>query len=121
LEPFLALRHRELDALPFLQGTMPVTSYCAEVYKHVITLLSLDEAVALGIVKPLYRTDFTFGHKLDASAALKKPLLLVEDKALETKPAAGLGCPPSIPRAHPLRPYQPPPSSLLPRTEPGDK
>jgi hypothetical protein len=53
---------------------MPVTADRAEMYKHVVTLLSLDEAVTFGIVKPLYRTDFTLGHK-HTPLTLNEPLL----------------------------------------------
>jgi hypothetical protein len=52
------LGHVELDRLAFLEAPEPACLDGREVHKNIFATLPADEAVALGIVEPLYRSLF---------------------------------------------------------------
>jgi hypothetical protein len=49
-----ALGHFELHCLPLLQAAEAACLNCGEVHEDILARLTADEAVALGVVKPLY-------------------------------------------------------------------
>ena len=59
LQTFFALAHGKFNALPFIQGAVAVALDRGVVDEDIATLITRYEAVALGGVKPLYRTGFT--------------------------------------------------------------
>ena len=59
LQPLRALRNFELNGLPFLKTLEPARLDCREVYKHILTALTADEAVAFGVVEPLHCSLFS--------------------------------------------------------------
>src|SRR3970282_2402644 len=64
LQALLALGDGEADLLAFLQALEALGLDGAEVNKHVLAILTADEAEALGIVEPLDGTGFTVRHNL---------------------------------------------------------
>jgi hypothetical protein len=58
LSSFGTLDHLELHRLVFGQGTEPVAYDSAVMHKHIRTVFPADEAKALGVIKPFYRTSF---------------------------------------------------------------
>ena len=46
--------HVELHLLPFLQAAKAARLYGGEMHEDVLTTLTADEAIAFGVVKPLY-------------------------------------------------------------------
>ena len=49
-----AFGHLELHSLPFLQAAKPASLNSGEMHEDVLAILAADEAVAFGVVKPLY-------------------------------------------------------------------
>ena len=49
-----ALRHVELHRLPFLQAAEAPCLNSGEMHEDILSRLAADEAVAFGVVKPLY-------------------------------------------------------------------
>jgi len=62
LQAFLALHAGVFNPLPFDQGTMPLTADRPIVDEHIRTTFALNEAIALGIVEPLYIPSLTRRH-----------------------------------------------------------
>jgi len=58
LPAFGTLRHVELHSLPFLKTLEPARLDCREMHKNILATLTADEAVAFGVVEPLYRSLF---------------------------------------------------------------
>ena len=58
LPPFGALYHVELHLLAFLQAAKPTGLDRRKMHEYILTTLTADEAVPLGIVKPLHRSCF---------------------------------------------------------------
>jgi len=72
---------------------MPLTTNSSEMNEHIIAFLALDEAVAFGVIEPLYNAAFSLFHGKNNSyedwvgaaagrricliPALKKPFLLI--------------------------------------------
>ena len=54
LPAFWPLGHIELHGLALLQALEAARLDCREMDKHILASLTADEAVALGVVKPLY-------------------------------------------------------------------
>ena len=54
LQALGALRNVELHGLPFLKTFEPAGLDCREVHKNILAALTADEAVAFGVVEPLY-------------------------------------------------------------------
>jgi len=82
LGAFLAFDNVKLDALPFGQGFESVTPDCREVHKNVRTVILLDEAKPLGIVKPL---DCTFCHFLFSLLGPLRGVVVVQFSCLPLK------------------------------------
>ena len=49
-----ALSHLELNGLPFLQAAKAASLNGGEMHEDILASLTADEAVPLGVVKPLY-------------------------------------------------------------------
>jgi hypothetical protein len=49
-----SLGHVELHRLPFLQAAKAACLNSGEMHEDILAILSADEAIALGVVKPLY-------------------------------------------------------------------
>lgn len=60
VQALLAFGYGELNPLPILQRTIPVTAYGTKMYEHIIALVALDKTIPLSTVEPLHRTLFTF-------------------------------------------------------------
>ena len=58
LQPLGALCNVELHSLPLLEALEPACLDCREVDKNILAALTADEAVAFGVVEPLYRSLF---------------------------------------------------------------
>src|SRR5216683_79373 len=46
--------HVELDGLPFLQAAKAASLNSGEMHEDILPILTADEAIAFGVVKPLY-------------------------------------------------------------------
>jgi len=49
-----AFGHVELHCLPFLQAAKATSLDCGEMHEDILPILTADEAIAFGVVKPLY-------------------------------------------------------------------
>src|SRR6266480_2240763 len=49
-----SLGHFELHRLPFLQAAKTTSLNCREMHEDILPILTADETIAFGIVKPLY-------------------------------------------------------------------
>jgi hypothetical protein len=49
-----AFGHVELHSLPFLQAAKATSLNSGEMHEDIISALTADEAIAFGVVKPLY-------------------------------------------------------------------
>ena len=49
-----AFGHVELHGLPFLQAAKAASLYGGEMHEDILAILTADEAIAFGVVKPLY-------------------------------------------------------------------
>ena len=49
-----AFGHVELHGLPFLQAAKAASLYSGEMHEDILPSLTADEAIAFGVVKPLY-------------------------------------------------------------------
>src|SRR5438034_487315 len=49
-----AFGHIELHRLPFLQAAKAASLNCGEMHEDILPILTADEAIAFGVVKPLY-------------------------------------------------------------------
>src|SRR5580704_15309555 len=49
-----AFGHVELHRLPFLEAAKTASLNGGEVHEHILPVLTADEAIAFGVVKPLY-------------------------------------------------------------------
>src|SRR3954454_470191 len=58
LQTFGPLRHLELDASALIQGAISLRLNRREVHEDVLSVFTLDEAIALGRVEPLHCTFF---------------------------------------------------------------
>ena len=62
LQAFWSLGHFELHYLAFLQASEAASLNGREMHENVIARLTADEAVAFGVIEPLYRSLF---HRLE--------------------------------------------------------
>jgi len=60
LESFRTLHHLELHRLAFLKAAESTRLDGREMHENIFAVLTADEAVALGVVKPLYCSLFQF-------------------------------------------------------------
>src|SRR6266849_8482133 len=58
LPAFRAFGHVELHSLPFLQAAKAACLNSGEMHEDIFPCLTADEAVAFGVVEPLYRSLF---------------------------------------------------------------
>jgi len=73
LQAFGATLHLELHLRAFFQCSIPVHLDCCEVNKNIIAVRALDEAIALGGVKPFHDTFFSHYSILLTSGAVPRP------------------------------------------------
>src|SRR4051812_28231816 len=72
LQTFGALRHFEFDSSAFIQGAISLRLNRREVNEDVLSVFTLDEAIALGRVDPLHST-FNFHLPLFLLQVKKEP------------------------------------------------
>jgi len=58
LPAFRAFGHLELNGLPFLQAAKAACLNRGEMHEDILTILTADEAIAFGVVKPLHCSCF---------------------------------------------------------------
>ena len=90
LQTFRSLLHHERNLRPFVERTIPTSLDRGEVNKHILSGLSLYEAIALGCIKPLHNTFFF--HPKTSFVKLFALLFEFNPKLRGDLPSAPQGC-----------------------------